>query len=375
MRKNFILALLGIGIGGIGFGLVTPVTVLLMELNHAPSFITGSTAMAGYLSIFVFSRYTGRLIDRFGVKIILTAGLFLWMISALAHIFWYIYPLLYVVKIIMGLGGTFIFVSTEVIINYYSNETNRGKNIGLYVVILSIGVALGSLLIWTVKLGSWVPFVIGSSIVLLVFIIQSVLMDGIQIGEKKERKEKMPISAMPLFSLLSASIYGLFESSVIVVLPLYGLRNNFSSDQVSYFLASFVIGGIVILYLVGHLADKLSKYRLLLSISTLLGVLFLIPILVMNFNFLMIIFFFIGGLVPAFYTVGLNFTVERVEKRFMTQANSYFVMMYGAGTVLGPILGALLVDLNRQYGYWMFASLLCLCFYSVFRLFDGSNIR
>ncbi len=77
MRRNYILALVGIGIGGIGFGLVTPVTVLLLELNRAPSFIIGSTAMAGYVSIFIFARYTGRLIDRFNVKKILAAGLFI----------------------------------------------------------------------------------------------------------------------------------------------------------------------------------------------------------------------------------------------------------------------------------------------------------
>ncbi|MBA4406733.1 hypothetical protein C0389_05610 [bacterium] len=375
MRRNYILALIGIGIGGIGFGLVTPVTVLLLELSHAPSFIIGSTAMAGYVSIFIFSRYTGRLIDRFNVKRILAAGLFLWMISALGHIFWYIYPLLYIVKIVMGIGGTFIFVSTEVMINYYSNESNRGKNIGLYVVILSIGIAIGSLLIWTVKLGNWVPFVIGSSIVLFVFIIQSVFMEEIEIRDGNIELEKMPITKMPLMSMLSAAVYGLFESSVIVVLPLYGLRNHFTTDQVAYFLASFVIGGIVILYIIGHIADKLYKYRLLLIISTVLGILFLFPVLAMNFIFLVVIFFFIGGIVPAFYTVGLNYTVERVDKKYMTQANGYFVMMYGAGTILGPLIGATLVDFNKQYGYWVFASALCLGFFLLFKFYENGNSK
>lgn len=373
MRRNYILALVGVGIGGIGFGLVTPVTVLLLELNRAPSFIIGSTAMAGYVSIFIFARYTGRLIDRFNVKKILAAGLFIWMLSAFGHIFWYIYPLLYLVKIVMGIGGTFIFVSTEVMINYYSDETNRGKNIGLYVVILSIGIAIGSLLIWTIKLGNWVPFVIGSSIVLFVFIIQLIFMEEIQIKDENAKVEKMPIAKMPLMSLLSASVYGLFESSVIVVFPLYGLRNHFTTDQVAYFLASFVIGGIVILYIVGHFADKLPKYKLLLIISTMLGILFLFPVLTMNFVFLLVIFFFIGGIVPAFYTVGLNYTVEQVEKKFMTQANGYFVMMYGAGTILGPLIGATLVDFNKQYGYWVFASLLCLGFFLLFKFYKNGN--
>jgi MFS family permease len=375
MRKNFILALAGIGIGGIGFGLVTPVTVMLLELSHAPSFITGSTAMAGYLSIFIFSRFTGRLIDKYNVKKILAAGLLIWMLSALGHIFWRIYPLLYFVKIIMGIGGTFIFVSTEVMINYYSNDSNRGKNIGLYVVILSIGIAVGSMLIWTIKLGNWVPFVIGSSIVLFVFIVQSLFMDEINLNVKNEKTEKMPIAKMPLMSLLAASIYGLFESSVIVVLPLYGLRNLFTSDQVSSFIASFVIGGIVILYIVGHFADRISKYKLLLIISTLLGFLFILPTLAQGFVFLMAVFFLIGGFVPAFYTVGLNYTIEKVENKYMAQANGYFVMMYGAGTLLGPMIGAMLIDFNKQYAFWIFASAMCIFFYLIFKFYHNEKTR
>jgi MFS family permease len=369
MRKNFILALIGIGIGGIGFGLVTPVTIFLLEQNHAPSIIIGSSAMVGYISIVIFSRYAGRLIDSFGVKTALAAGLFIWMLSALGHMFWYIYPLLYFVKIIMGIGGTFIFVSTEVMINAYSDETNRGKNIGLYVVILSAGIAVGTLLIWTIKLGNWVPFVIGSSIVFFVFVLQIILMMDIDLSAGNKKIEKMPLTKMPTLSLFSAFVYGLFESSIMVALPLYGLRNNFSEMEVLYFLTSFVLGGIILLYFIGHLADKVMKYKLLLIISFLLGLLFILPIAAMNFFFLVIIFFFIGGIVPSFYTVGLNYTVEEVEKKFMAQANGYFTMMYGAGTIAGPILGTTLMDLNKENGYWIFAAGLCFCFFFLFKYY------
>ncbi|OGV04923.1 MAG: hypothetical protein A3J84_08295, partial [Ignavibacteria bacterium RIFOXYA2_FULL_37_17] len=277
----------------------------------------------------------------------LAAGLFIWMLSAFGHMFWYIYPLLYAVKIIMGIGGTFIFVSTEVMINAYSNETNRGKNIGLYVVILSVGIAVGTLLIWTIKLGNWVPFVIGSAIVFFVFVLQMILMMDINLNADNKKIEKMLLSKMPALSLFSAFIYGLFESSIMVVLPLYGLRNNFSEIEVSYFLTSFVLGGIILLYFIGHLADKVLKHKLLLIISLCLGSLFILPITAMGFVFLIVVFFFIGGIIPSFYTVGLNYTIEEVDKRFMAQANGYFTMMYGAGTIAGPILGTTLMDLNK----------------------------
>lgn len=366
MNKNIFLALIGIGMGGIGFGLITPVTVMLLEKNNAPTWITGSTTMIGYASIVLFSGYTAKLIEKRGGKKVLLTGLFVWSVGALLHIFWYIYPLLFPIKFIMGIGGTFIFVSTEVMINFYSDTTNRGKNISLYVVLLSIGVAVGTLLIWTINIANWVPFVIGSAIMFVVFLYEFSVLDNFEIKTGNDGKEKMSLAKMPVISLLSGIIYGLFESSIVVALPIYGLRNMFSPNQVSLFLASFVIGGIVLLYIVGRFTDKTDRYNLLITISMFLTLLFIIPVFVTEFYYLLIAFFLMGGIVPAFYTVGLNYTMEKVEKRFLAQANGFYLMMYGVGTILGPLFGSFTVEINKSYGFWVFASALCFLFSIVF---------
>lgn len=366
MRRKILLPLIGICIGGIGFGLVTPVTVVLLEQNHADSFVTGSVTMIGYVSIIIFSGIAGKLISRFNVKKILTAGLFIWALGAFAHIFWYIYPLLYVIKFIMSIGGTFVFVATEVVINHYSDETNRGKNISLYVVLLSIGIAVGTLLIWTIQIADWLPFVIGAAIMFVVFVFQLIMLDEIEINSSHKKPEKMPVTKMPVISLLSSIVYGLFESSIIVALPMYGLRNGFSTNEVSFLLASFVIGGIVLLYILGILSDEYDQYNLLLINSFILGAVLVTPALTTNFIFLLIAFFIAGGIIPSFYTIGLNYTVKMVEKKYAVQANGYYIMMYGIGTMAGPLAGSSLVDFDKQYGYWLFASALCFAFLLIF---------
>jgi len=375
VNKNFVLALIGIGIGGIGFGLITPVTVVLLENNHTPSWITGSSTMVGYLSVVLFSGFAGKVIDKFSIRAAMLAGLTIWMIGAALHVFWYIYPLLYAVKFFMGIGGTFVFVATEVTINHYSNETNRGKNIGLYVVLLSIGIAAGTLLIWTIKFGDWIPFVIGAVIMFFVLLLQYFLFEPIITNDNKQIISKLSLRQMPLIGLLSSMVYGLFESSVIVALPIYGLRNNFTSNEVSFFLASFVIGGIILGYLVSRLSDKVSKFSLIVVIALSLGLLFALPTLNSNYYFLLAVFFLIGGIVPAFYTVGLNYTIEQVDKTYIAQANGYYIMMYGIGTIAGPLLGAGLVEFDKQNGYWLFSALLCLIFALGFYSFNRIRWR
>ncbi|MEG8946740.1 MFS transporter [Rosettibacter firmus] len=373
MHKNFYLALLGIGIGGIGFGLITPVTVLLLEQNKAPAIITGSITMVGYLSVVIFSPVAGLLINKYNLKKVLGTGLFLWSIGALAHIFWYIIPLLYLIKFLMGIGGTLIFVSTEVIINYYSDENNRGKNVNLYAVILSIGIALGSILIWTIKIATWLPFVIGALVMLSVFLFQVIFFEDINVNHNNSRIAKISFTSLPLLSIIAPAVYGFFESSIIVVIPMYGLRNLFNVNQVSYFIASFVTGGIVLLYFIGFISDIINRQKLLLFIFFLLSNLLILPSIYNNFIFLIITFFLIGGMIPAIYTVGLSYTIEKVEKQFIAQANGYYIMMYGIGTIAGPFIGALLVDINKQFGFWLFSAILCFLLFAFFRWYGKQN--
>ena len=368
MKNPLIAALIGITIGGIGFGLLTPVTVILLEQNGAPSWITGSSTTLGYLAVVLASPYTGRLIDRFGVKFILLSGMLIWLFGSLGHIYWYNYYMLFPVRLITGVGATFIFVATEVIINRSSHEKNRGQNIGLYAVLLSIGIAVGTMLIFTVEYGDWAPYVIGASIMLIALLFQIYFLREVESKEEEKTVSKMKLKQMPFLSLASAALYGVFESSIIVALPLFGLRNGFTQIEVSYFLASFVIGGIVLLFFLSKLSDIYSSRKLLLLISILLGSLMLSPTLSLLFVFLITAFFLIGGFVPAYYTIGLNYTVQNIEKKYIAQANGYFVMMYGLGTLLGPLIGSMIVELNKEYGFWIFSALLCFSFFLVILL-------
>jgi len=42
--------------------------------------------------------------------------------------------------------------------------------------------------------------------------------------------------------------------------------------------------------------------------------------------------------------------------------------MYGLGTLVGPVFGSLLVDLNLRSGYWLLSSVFCFLFFTVFFL-------
>lgn len=369
-KNNLITALLGIGIAGIGFGLVTPVSVILLEKNNTPSYITGLVTTIGYLAIFLFSPIAGKIYSKYNLKKFLIIGMILWALGAAGHIFWRNITLLFFVKIIMGIGGTLVFIGTEVLINFCSTESNRGKNIGLYATLLSFGIAIGTLLIWTVELAEYFPFLLGSIIMLFVTLYIYLRFNNVFINNSiNNNSNNFKFTNMPLLGIFSSFIYGLFESAVVVAIPLYALRLSFSQNQVSYLLASFVTGGIILLYFISRYADFYSKFKLLLLISLSLTFLFLVPLFINKFLLLLILMFFIGGIIPAYYTVGLGYTADKVKSEHLAFANSYYIMMYGLGTLVGPVFSSFTIDFDLKLGFWLFSSLICFTFFIFFFLY------
>ena len=368
MNKNLQIAFIGISIAGITFGLITPVTVILLEKINAGSFIIGLVTTVNYLPFVFLSPYTGRLLNRKGIKYVLLLGLVTIIIGITGHILWRNIFILLPVRFITGVGSTFIFIATEILINNFSDDKSRGKNIGLYVVLLSTGIAFGTMLIWTVEIYDWFPFLLGAVIMSIVFVIQ---FWGVEKGGEQiivSGKEKFPLSKMPSIAIVSSFIYGVFESSIFVALPLFVLRKNFQTEDVSYFLSALVMGGIIILYFLSKLSDSLSKYKVLLYVSFALAILFTAPVFSLNVPFLILVYFLIGGLIPAYYTVGLNYTMDLVEKKYMAESNAYYIMFYGMGTLIGPLLGTFLIDLNVDNGYWLFSSIVCFIFFLVYMI-------
>ncbi|MCX8010425.1 MAG: MFS transporter [Ignavibacteria bacterium] len=363
MSKLITLSIISISICAITLGLVSPTTVILLEKNHYPTWIIGGFTMIGYMCIFLFSLVSSKLIERYSLKRILDWGYVLCLIGSIGLIYWREIFLLFTFRALVGIGITFLFVATEIIINLASTEGKRGMNMNLYAVAFSIGIGIGTMFIWTVNVREFLPFVLGGFLIFISLVFKLIYYRNVDFSiPTKSEFEKFQLKSMPILALISAITYGYFESSLTMIIPVFGLRNGFTQAQTNYFLTAFIFGGITILYFIGRLSDIISKDKLILYVSMSMLFLFLSLIMVQNFIGILLIFFLIGGIFPAFYTVGLTYTAEKVEPKFIPQANGYFATFFGFGTLLGPILGSILIELDKQNGNWIFSAVICLIF-------------
>jgi MFS family permease len=371
-KKSILLSIISITICSVSFGILSPTTVILLEKNHSPTFIIGAVTAIGYACIFLFSTITGNLVARFGIRKMFNIGYLICVLGVIGLLFWRNYTILFIGRSLHGIGATLIFVTTEILINYCSTDENRGYNMNIYVIAFQVGLGVGTFLIWTVEVYEILPYLIGIFITLAALIVELVFFKNIKIElPKSEAGDKFSIKMMPAIAIIAAALYGYLESSSTVVIPLFGMRSGYSTIEVNFLVSAFATGGILILYVIGKYSDKIPKQNLLLIIPVILFFMFLGMVVYQSWILSMILFFMIGGLIPAFYTIGLTYVAEKVEMKFISQANGYFAMFFGLGTLLGPSLGSALISYDYKYSPWIFGFVICF----VFILFFKKEIR
>jgi MFS family permease len=105
----------------------------------------------------------------------------------------------------------------------------------------------------------------------------------------------------------------------------------------------------------GWLADRADRLVLLASLGVALAALAAVLAAVLAAavdvdGLAYVAAFALGGVVMAFYAIGLTVLGERVAPAQLVVANTTFLFSYEAGAVGGPLLGGLALDLWRPHG-------------------------
>ncbi|HPD67259.1 MAG TPA: MFS transporter [Ignavibacteriales bacterium] len=358
LKKQMLMCIIGISTVGIPLGLLGPVTVILLEQVKMPTWVNGLFVTMSYLTIFLFSPITSKLINKYGIRKIFLTGMILMLIGSVGLPVIYNLWILFLARALMGIGVTLGFVSTEVLINILSTDEKRNQNITLYIMIFSVGIAIGSSLIWTLNINQLLPYIIGFVIILLVLILSAVLLDDVKIEGHEEKKNKFQLSKFPLIGFFTALLYGFFEASIMLVLPIYGLRTGFDSNDTTILITSFVVGGIIVFYLLSKLYKGLQYFNYIRITLFITMILLLSPTIINDLWLQTLLFFLLGGFIPALYSLGLSYTMNSVDKQYTAEVNGYYSASYGLGTLLGPMLASKLLDFDAKTTYWIFSGLL-----------------
>lgn len=343
-----ILHMLGIGLT---IGVTIPLTALVLEGWGTDTWLIGLVAGMPAAAILLFMPYFPRVIARLGTLRSMYCGCALGIVAILLHPVFPSVAAWALLRFLIGAGMALPWLVGETWINAVALESNRGRVIAVYGAALFAGFAVGPVLLQQVGVEGWTPFLFAAgSIVVAVIPLQFARRLAPPMPAKPELQLREVLWAAPTVST-AALVAGTLENAYYALMPIYALRNELSQAWSLNLLSLLLVGGIALQFPIGWLADRADRHLTLAGLALLsaLGALTL-PLVLASPILLGAMVFILGGVVLAFYTVGLALLGQRFRPADLAVANAVFIMLYEAGSFAGPGIAGAAMDLWKPHG-------------------------
>ena len=342
------------------------VLVIIQKYAGYSEFTIGVVASFGPLGLIFSGFFTTKLLKKFGFyKIIFIAtsmqgfciAIMLEFLNPFNLAFWFF---------ILGMMGGLTWMTMDTWVNVVSNNTNRGKSIGIYNSSVTTGLAMGPLIVGLFGISDRGPLAI---CMLLIF-----LKIGFLISIKKyvnqvsipdqSTKMKFSIIFISPFIFLAIFFAGIEDSAFLSLFPAFMINDFFSEKQIGIYIFVGGIFGVLCQPFVGALSDHFNK-RLLVFALLLAHVSWLILLKFSNSNeILIIIALMISGFAStSLYTVTLAYLGERINVSDIAFATSLFIIIYEIGEYIGPIIVGFNMNFFGNAGFTN--TLLIFAFFSI----------
>jgi MFS family permease len=334
-------------LAGASLAVVFPLATLVMDAAGWSKAMIGANAAMHGLGIFLVAPFIGGLLRRLGAggcmraALLLAAATILLMPLAVTPLTWF--PL----RLATGCASGLLFVISESSVNAMVAEANRGRVIGLYATLFSLGYAAGPLVVAVAGHEGWAPFLLAAG-VMLVGLVPLGLSAG---ADRALRGYSRPhgglLGVLPRAPLAIATIlmFGMVEAAFFALLPLWGLAVGLGERLSALLLTVWIAGNILLQLPIGWLADRLGRRRMLAACLAvgIASLAFLGPSVGTGLAMWPLLAL-AGAVMGAFYTLSLALLGQAFRGPEQPAANTAFIMVFEIGVVLGPALGGLAIE-------------------------------
>jgi len=336
---------------GIGMGLTLPLLGLILERRGYPGTVNGLNLATAGLAAILVTPYVPRWIQKYGTSQYLATML---VVVAVAFIAIYEAPNLWLwfpIRFVLSGALNSLFVVSEFWINQLADERNRGRMVALYATCLSAGFAVGPVVLAAIGTRGIAPFIVGAGMMLLALVPVLIVRRAAPRIEGHARSPMLGLLRAAPAALLAAFVFGSIDAGMAGLLPVYGVRLGYSEAGAAMFVTALSVGGLLLQYPIGYLADHMSRRRLLIICAS-TGVVgaALTPFLIHMPVAIYALLALWGGIVMGIYTIGLTMIGERFKGGELVGANALYVMLYALGMLMGPATEGVALDVWDPHG-------------------------
>ncbi|ATP38772.1 MFS transporter [Solibacillus sp. R5-41] len=366
-RVTLGLLLMNLFIAFIGIGLIIPVLPTLMNELQLSGQVIGYLTAAFAVTQLIFSPLAGRAADKYGRKIMIVLGLFIFGASEFLFGLGTTVEVLFISRILGGISAAFIMPAVTAFIADITTMETRPKALGYMSAAISTGFIIGpGIGGFLADIGTRVPFFFAGALGTIAGILSLILLREPE--RNAENIENAPVQQSG-FKRIFVPMY--FVAFILIFVASFGLAafESFFSLFVDHKfgftpmdIAIIITGGAIFgaaaqILLFDRLARlwgeiKLIRYSLILSAI----LVFLMTVVHSYFAILLTTFIvFVGfDLFRPAVTSYLS-KIAGNEQGFVGGMNSMFTSL---ANIFGPILGGMLFDIDINYPYYFAAVVL-----------------
>ena len=285
--------------------------------------------------------------------------------------------------LLRALAG-FCFAGCYMVAESWLNERvsndMRGQMFSIYAITTMVAMAGGQYLLVVASPTTQTLFMIGAILYAL-----AVVPTSLSTAQSPAPLTDVKLDIPAIFRNSPAAAVGALMSGIISAAwtnfgPVFGQQVGLTSAGIASLLAVAMAGSIVFQYPLGRLSDMIDR-RYVMVLAGIIGVLFGTIMTAMttagNYGTLFFVCVFAyGGVIYSIYSLAVAHANDYVEADGFVKISSGLLILYGFGTMVGPLFTAQLMDMFGPSGVFSTTTIAHVIFaaYALYRTFRRARI-
>ena len=336
-RRGIVACIAATTTVAVTLGLSWPLLAIFLERQGVPTWLNGLSASVQMMAVMVIAPLAPRVIGRIGTIPTMALGVAgmgvcLLLLPVFPNV-WAWFP----IRFGLGLATDLAFTGGDIWINQMARDRTRGRLIGVQGMFMHAGFAIGPLAIAVLGSDTWTTLYLSVAIVFVTLIPLAFARGAAPvIGGKPRARVRYFLRIAPTL-MLAAMMFGLIDSSVLALLPVYGIEKGLDPDTSALLLTMFVLGSVCGQVPIGWLADHVDRRKLLAAcVFVTMVCIACLPVAMGNIVATWAVMLVMGVFVGSFFLIAMAMIGARFKGTDLVGINASFIFLWGLGDVIGP---------------------------------------
>ncbi|HJO75614.1 MAG TPA: MFS transporter [Rhodospirillales bacterium] len=354
--KSISSLMLSYGMLLLGNGMISILLGLRSRLEGFSTEIIGFIMSGFFVGMLMGALFAVRVVAAVGHIRAFAAFASIMSVAVLAHVLYIDPAVWFVLRVVAGFCMAGMVMVVESWVNERATNETRGQVLSLYMIINYLGAGLGQFMMLVGDPAQFQLFIVAS--IIYSFALVPILLTRAS-APKPSSPQRMKFRA--LFAISPVGVIGMVcagmaNSSLNGMGAVFAKEVGLSVAEVSAFMATAILAGMVLQFPIGRLSDKFDRRMVLMiaSLGTGLAALSVIWATGQSVGVLILTGAVYGGFCFTIYPLSASQVNDLADPDRLVQVAAGLLIAYGVGASIGPIAAAQSMAMFGPTGIFMF---------------------